>query len=87
MQTKYLGVITTSDLRWTDHLSHAIRKANQKTGFLRRFLGDASLATKLLTYKTYERLAIEYVATVWDPHTRQNQANLENARNIAVHFI
>ena len=35
---KYLGVTTTSDLRWNTHVSKVCTKANRTLGFLRRNL-------------------------------------------------
>ena len=52
--TKYLGVSTTSDLNWNEHINQVTGKANQMLGFVKR-----NIKTRLQNLKTeaYKPLA------------------------------
>ena len=48
---KYLGVTSTSDLRWNTHVSNVRTKANRTLGFLRRHLYSCPQEVKEAAYK------------------------------------
>ena len=64
---KYLGVTTTSDLRWNTHVSNVCTKANRTLGFLRRNLYSSPLEVKEAAYKGLVRPVLDYGSSVWDP--------------------
>ena len=66
---KYLGVITTSDLQWNQHINNITNKANTLLGLLCRNLRIPSQTIKTHAYQSLVRPHLEYVSSVWDPHT------------------
>ena len=67
-QAKYLGVTTTNDLNWKQHVENITKSANKALGFLRRNLRINSVKAKEQAYLTYVRPILEYSCTVWDPY-------------------
>ena len=65
---KYLGVQTTDDLDWGQHINEITSKATKTLGFLRRNMAFAPRETKAAAYKTLIWPKLEYVAPVWMPH-------------------
>lgn len=53
------------------------KKANITCAFLRRNISSCSKKVKAQCYPTVVRPNVEYAATVWDPHTKQNTDKLE----------
>ena len=49
-ETKYLGVIIQSDLKFTNHIYAKISKAKRQLGMIKRTLFKASEKAKLLAY-------------------------------------
>ena len=48
---KYLGVTSTSDLKWNSHIGNVCSKANRTLGFLRRNLFSCPQDVKEAAYK------------------------------------
>lgn len=86
-QYKYLGLVITSDLRWSNHVAHIKNKAMKKLGYLRRTLAKSTSNIKLLAYKTFIRPLLEYATPVWGPYTQSNVSEIENIQRKAVRFI
>ena len=85
--TKYLGRTITSDLKWNSHIQIVTSKANSVLGLLRRNLRIASKAVKTQAYKALVRPHLEYVCTVWDPHTQVNVRRLDSVQRRAVRYV
>lgn len=83
----YLGLVTTSNLRWNEHVRYIEKKALRKLGYLRRALSQATHEIKLLAYKTYVIPVLEYALAVWDPYTQVHIDKLESVQRKAVRFI
>ena len=64
---KYLGVTTTSDLRWNKHVSNVCTKTDRPLGFPRRNLYSCPQAVKEAAYKGLVRPVLDYDSAVWDP--------------------
>ena len=65
---KYLGVLLTSDLSWSPHVTNICNKALKVLGLLyRRLIFMAQDALKQL-YLSLVRPHLEYACQVWDPH-------------------
>ena len=61
MDTKYLGVTLSNDLKWSKHIATMTNKANSKqTAYL-------SLVCSFM----------EYGATVWEPYQKYNSDRVE----------
>ncbi|XP_072165126.1 uncharacterized protein [Diadema setosum] len=83
---KYLGVTTTSDLKWTQHINNTVNEANNVLSFLRRNLRIKSSDIKATAYKTLVRPVIEYASTVWDPSTKNLIHQVEMVQRRAARF-
>ena len=59
---KYLGVTSTSDLKWNTHIRNVCTKANRTLGVLRQTLFSCPKDVKEAAYKTLVRPILEYVA-------------------------
>ena len=85
--TKYLGVTITNDLKWNTHINNICTKANRTLGFLRRNLFACPQDVKEAAYKGLMRPVLEYGSSVWDPHTKCLQEELEKVQNRAARFV
>ena len=84
---KYLGVTITSDLKWNSHMRNVCSKANRTLGFLRRNLFSCPQDVKEAAYKSMVRPILEYGSTVWDPHCKGLNDELENVQKRAARFV
>jgi hypothetical protein len=69
---KYLGVLLSSDMKWSSHIELACSKAKRILGLLyRRFYGLADCRTIIHLYLSIVRPHLEYASSLWDPpHTK-----------------
>ena len=83
---KYLGVLLSSDLSWTPHITSVCSKARQILGLLyRRFYNYAEGDTLKQLYLSLKRPHLEYACPVWDPYTTKDKKNfLRISKNL--HF-
>ena len=78
---KYLGIMISSDLSWSEHIQRACGKARKIIGLLyRRYYHHADSRTLLQLYVSLVRPHVEYAAPVWDPHLAQDINMLENVQ-------
>ena len=64
---KYLGVILTSDLTWTKHITIICSKVWKLTGMMYRRFFHCDPQLMLRLYKAFLRPHLEYAPQVWDP--------------------
>ena len=83
----YLGIQLTANLRWSQHIPSATKKANSTLGFLRRNLRHSPTCCQRNAYLALVRLVLEYAAIIWDPHTQQEINMLERVQRNAARFI
>ena len=82
---KYLGVLLSSDLSWTPHITSVCSKAKQILGLLyRRFYNHAEGTTLMQLYLSLIRPHLEYACLVWDPHTMKDKVLLEDVQKFAL---
>ena len=74
--SKYLGVTINNSLTWSEHVANISAKGKQKVGFLGRNFKECTPKTKATTYTTMVRPALDYAATVWDPHLEKDKTQL-----------
>ena len=83
---KYLGLLLSSDLSWTPHITSICSKAKRILGLLYtrfyNFVGDRDTLKQL--YLSLVRPHLEYACPVWDPHTVKDQTLLENVQKFAL---
>ena len=75
--SKYLGMEISSNLLFNDHIQNITTSASRSLGFLRRNIRSKNPALREIAYKTLVRPLVEYLLTVWSPHTDQNIDKLE----------
>ena len=84
-----LGVQVSQDLKWNDHISKLIQKANTKQytlKMLKKF--NLSTANLLVIYKGYVRSLLEYPVLVWNAGlTSKLIDNLESVQKRSLRII
>ena len=81
---RYLGVLVSSRLTWSDHIEHVCAKARKLVGILyRQFYSWADSNTLLLIYQTCIRPHLEYVCQLWDPFLNKGMQSLEAVQKFA----
>ena len=83
---KYLGVTLTPDLRWNNYVHSVRNKSSATMRLLQRNMRISSTQIKTRAYNTYVRPQLEYAATIWDPHTKQNIKKLEQVQRTAARW-
>ena len=66
-QEKDLGVLTSVNLLWNDHISSFISKANQMICWIARSIISREKSLMLRVYKTLVRPHLEYCVQLWNP--------------------
>ena len=86
---KYLGVLMSDNLSWSNHnISNACIKTRKILGLLyRRFYNHTSSDCLKQLYMSLVRPHLEYVAALWDPHTSKDVQMLENTQKFALKLI
>ena len=84
---KYLGVIVSEDLKWTDHINGISKKANQTLGFLKRNIRVHNRDLKSTAFKTLVRPQLEYASILWSPYTDQDINKLESVQRRAARWV
>ena len=85
---KYLGVLLTNNLSWSDHISELCSKARQILGLLyRQFYNNTNPATLKQLYISLVRPHLEYAAQVWDPYLQGDINRLEAVQKFALKLI
>ena len=84
---KDLGVKVDSALRFEEHISEKVKKANTMVGLIRRSFSflDCELFKKL--YTTFVRPHLEYAQSVWSPHLLKQIIILENVQIRATKLV
>ena len=85
--SKYLGVKINNSLTWSEHVANISAKGKQKVGFLGRNFKECTPKTKATTYTTMVRPALDYAATVWDPHLEKDKTQLEQVQRQAARYV
>ena len=81
---KYLGVIITSNLSWSEHIQSICNKSRKLVGLLyRQFYQNADSDTLRQFYLSCIRPHLEYACTVWDPYLAKEKALLEAVQKFA----
>ena len=82
---KYLGVISSSNLSWSQHIEGIRSKARKTIGMLYRcYYQYADSSTLIKLYTSLVRPHFEYAALVWDPSTVQDIQHLESVQKFAL---
>ena len=81
-------MLNTSASTYLKTLSGTITgKANKTLGFVKRNVKTRNEAVKELAYKTLVRPPVEYVSSVWSPHTDKNISKIEMIQRRAARSV
>ena len=88
-ETKLLGMIITSDLKWHKNTEMLIKKAFQRMIILNKLKSfNVSMEDMLVIYKLYVRSIVEQNCQVWHHSlTDEDQTNLERVQKVACKVI
>ena len=82
---KYLGVLITSDLMWSDHIVNVCNKTRKLIGVLyRSFYKHSTSSTMLKLYNSFIRPHLEYATAVWDPLLKKDIQLLEDVQKFGL---
>ena len=83
---KYLGVILTSNLSWSEHINSVCMKARRLIGLLyRRFYVHTNQLTLFKLYTAMIRHHLEYACQVWNPYIwKKKPEQIEKVQRLAV---
>ena len=85
--TKYLGVTIQDDGKFDVHVNNTINAGNKMLGFVRRNLRVNSKSSKEKAYKMLVRPRVEYAASIWDPHTKDQINSIEKIQRRAARVV
>ena len=77
---KYLGLLLSSDMSFSNHVESICSKARKITGLYYRRFNKANSATLLQLYLTMVRPHFEYTSPVWNPSTRKQVKITEDVK-------
>lgn len=75
-----LGVIISNDLLPSHHISHVVKKSNQRLGLIRRCFTNLTSEKVSILYKSLVRPILEYGSTTWSPHLIKDIEALEKVQ-------
>ena len=81
---KYLGILVTSDLSWSEHIARICSKTRKLIGLMYRRFHYCSPELLLRLYKAFIRPHLEYAPQVWDPHLVKDIELLEKTQRFAL---
>jgi len=84
---KYLGVIITSNLSWSERIQSICNKSRKLVGLLYRQLyqnGDSDTLRQF--YQSCIRPHLEYAYTVWDPYSAKESTLLEACKSLPAKY-
>ena len=82
---KYLGLLVTSDLNWSNHISSICSKARKLLGMLyRRFYAHSNSDALFQLYLSLVRPHLEYASSVWSPYRAGEIKALEDVQKLAL---
>ena len=85
---KYLRLLLSSNLTFSQHIASICTKARRITGLLyRRFCHNANSDILLTLYRSLVRPYLEYASPVWNPYLHKDTKLLENVEKFALRMI
>lgn len=75
-----LGVIVSDNLKWDQHITHIVKRANTLIYLIRKSFKDHSSETILKLYKSFVRPKIEYAHCIWSPYYSKDIEQLERVQ-------
>ena len=82
---KYLSVILTSNISWSNHISAISSKARKLIGVLYwKFYHHSDPQTLLRLYQSLIHPHLEYACSIWDPHLKKDIEMLESVQKFGL---
>ena len=81
-----LGVIISNDLHPDFHISHIVKKANQRIGLIRRCFTNLTSEKVSILYISIVRPILEYGSTVWSSYLAKVQRRCTRISNHPFHI-
>lgn len=75
-----LGVMVTSDLLWSQHISTITKKANCTVHIFKKVFNNLNPTMWAKLYKLYVRPVVEYCSSVWHPSLVRDKTALESVQ-------
>ena len=72
-----LGVLFSSNLKFTDHIDLIIKKGNKMTFAILRSIKSQDPKILINLFNTYIRSILEFASPIWSPHTKINIKKIE----------
>ena len=86
-EEKDLGVMIDDKLKFYQHITASVSKANRTLGMIRRSFDYLDRPTLALLYKSMVRPFIEYANVVWSPYLQKHLHKLEQVQRRATRLI
>ena len=84
---KDIGIIIDNKLKFSDHITEKVNKANRMIGLIRRTFATLDKNMFLKLYVTLIRPILEYANQVWNPYYKKDIDMLENVQRRATKMI
>jgi hypothetical protein len=84
---KDLGVVISSDLKWSSHVSMAVSTANRVLGQVKNTFRYLDRYTVTTLFKTMVRPHLEYAAAVWNPYYLKDIRAIEQVQHRATKMV
>ena len=84
---KDLGVIVDKQLKFQQHISSSVKKANRKLGLIRRSFTHMDKDMFLTLYKSIVRPHLEYGSNIWTTIYKKESIALENVQRRATKLV
>ncbi|KAJ3659053.1 hypothetical protein Zmor_010762 [Zophobas morio] len=82
-----LGVTIQNDLKWSEHISVIVKKANSLIFLLSKCFQTLTKDSFLILYKSHVRPLLEYAAVIWCPYFEKDIALLERTQRRATKMV
>ena len=77
---KDLGITISETLKPAEHIRNIIKRANQRTGLIRRCFTDLTKEKVFILYTSLIRPILEYASPAWNPHLIKDVSQLESTQ-------
>ena len=84
---KILGIMVSSDLKWSLHVDMVRKKASRTLGFLAKCFKAAKSSITCMLFKSLVRSKLVYGAPAWNPTTLADLSALERVQSRATRLI
>ena len=81
-----MGITLQSNRKWSKHIYNITSHGNKSLGFLKRNLKIANTEIKSRAHQTLVRPKLEYICSVEDPYTKDQQQKIEKVQRRAVRY-